>query len=79
MVEEGWKKDQKMGINNNNCLAALGQVTPFPGPSGVWENMFHSFYFTQPFPWVCFSIELLSKLKLLWSFDNSTGILFSAL
>ena len=47
MVEEGWKKGQKMGINNNNCLAALGQVTPFPGPSGVWENMFHSFYFTQ--------------------------------
>lgn len=62
MVEES----HKWWINKNNRLAALGQLAPFPGTSGTFL-----------FPWHCFSIGLLSKLKLLWRFDNS--ILFSAL
>ena len=62
LMTKWWKR----GWKRSQMMDQQKQPPPFPGTSGKFL-----------FPWHCFSIGLLSKLKLLWRFDHS--ILFSAL
>ena len=45
----GWES-QAMAVNKKTtaCLYTSHDLNPSPGPSGVWENIFHLFRSTRP-------------------------------